>query len=82
MVKIWDKGSSIDKKIEQFTVGDDFIIDHHPANEDVIITAGFSGHGFKFTSVVGEIVTDLVEKDNSDYPIEFLKLKRFSKNSI
>ena len=27
MVKIWDKGSSIDKKIEQFTVGDDFIIE-------------------------------------------------------
>ena len=52
MVKIWDKGSSIDKKVEEFTVGDDFIIDHHPTNEDVIITAGFSGHGFKFTSVV------------------------------
>ena len=65
-----------------YSKDDDFIIDHHPTNEDVIITAGFSGHGFKFTSVVGEIVTDLVEKDNSDYPIEFLKLKRFSKNSI
>ena len=65
-----------------YSKDDDFIIDHHPANEDVIITAGFSGHGFKFTSVVGEIVTDLVEKDNSDYPTEFLKLKRFSKNAI
>ena len=65
-----------------YSKDDDFIIDHHPTNQDVIITAGFSGHGFKFTSVVGEIVTDLVEKDNSDYPIEFLKLKRFSKNAI
>ena len=37
-----------------YSKDDDFIIDHHPTNQDVIITAGFSGHGFKFTSVVGE----------------------------
>ena len=34
MVKIWDKGSSIDKKIEQFTVGDDFIIDQELVQYD------------------------------------------------
>ena len=34
MVKIWDKGSSIDKKIEEFTVGDDFIIDNELVQYD------------------------------------------------
>ena len=34
MGKIWDKGSSIDKKIEEFTVGDDYIIDRELVKYD------------------------------------------------
>ena len=36
-----------------------FILDLHPAHPEVSIAAGFSGHGFKFCSVVGEIMADL-----------------------
>lgn len=36
-----------------------FIIDAHPRYPQVSIAAGFSGHGFKFSSVVGEILSDL-----------------------
>jgi sarcosine oxidase len=36
-----------------------FIIDRHPRHPQVWIAAGFSGHGFKFSSVVGEILCDL-----------------------
>lgn len=36
-----------------------FILDLHPDVPEVSIAAGFSGHGFKFCSVVGEIMTDL-----------------------
>jgi len=36
-----------------------FILDTHPESGNVFIAAGFSGHGFKFASVVGEILTDL-----------------------
>ncbi len=35
-MKLWDKGISIDKKIEQFTVGNDREIDIHLAKYDVI----------------------------------------------
>ena len=37
-----------------------FLIDRHPETELAVFGAGFSGHGFKFCSVVGEILADLV----------------------
>jgi sarcosine oxidase len=43
----------------------------------VIVAAGFSGHGFKFTSAMGEVVADLVQSGNSRLPIEFLSARRF-----
>ena len=36
-----------------------FIIDRHPGHENVTIACGFSGHGFKFASVIGELLADL-----------------------
>lgn len=41
------------------TPDEHFIIDAHPRHPQVIVAAGFSGHGFKFSSVVGEILSDL-----------------------
>lgn len=35
-----------------------FVLDTHPEFPQVSIAAGFSGHGFKFSSVVGEIMAD------------------------
>jgi sarcosine oxidase len=37
-----------------------FVIAPHPNHPNVVIAAGFSGHGFKFASVVGEMLADLV----------------------
>jgi sarcosine oxidase len=37
-----------------------FIIGNHPAHPQVKVAAGFSGHGFKFCTIVGEILADLV----------------------
>ena len=57
---------------------ENFIIDKLPGHEEnVSIACGFSGHGFKFASVVGEILADLATEDKSDLPIEFLNAKRF-----
>ena len=36
----------------------DFILDRAPGRDDVFVAAGFSGHGFKFCSVVGRILAD------------------------
>ncbi|MGE3803950.1 MAG: N-methyl-L-tryptophan oxidase [Gemmataceae bacterium] len=55
-----------------------FIIDRHPQHEQVVIAAGFSGHGFKFASVVGEILADLSDKGASDLPIQMFRLNRWS----
>lgn len=54
-----------------------FIIDHLPGYENrVVIASGFSGHGFKFVPVVGEILADLAAKGSTDLPIDFLRLAR------
>lgn len=54
-----------------------FIIDHLPGyDKEVAIAAGFSGHGFKFVSAVGEIMADLAMKGQSKLPIEFLSAGR------
>lgn len=56
-----------------------FIIDRHPAQAqgDVIVACGFSGHGFKFASVVGEVLADLAIDGRTQHPIKFLALDRF-----
>ncbi|HQR06159.1 MAG TPA: N-methyl-L-tryptophan oxidase [Gemmatales bacterium] len=38
-----------------------FIIDRHPHHERVALATGFSGHGFKFAPVIGEMLADLLE---------------------
>ncbi len=53
-----------------------FVIDVHPCWKNVVFAAGFSGHGFKFCPVVGEILADLAENTKTSLPIEFLSLKR------
>ncbi|HSZ56517.1 MAG TPA: N-methyl-L-tryptophan oxidase [Tepidisphaeraceae bacterium] len=54
-----------------------FIIDHHPVHDRVTIACGFSGHGFKFASVVGEILADLAMLGSTKLPAQFLELRRF-----
>jgi sarcosine oxidase len=54
-----------------------FIIDVLPEEERVIFACGFSGHGFKFASVVGEALADLALNGKTDLPIGFLGLHRF-----
>ena len=54
-----------------------FIIDIHPEYPQVALATGFSGHGFKFASVVGEILADLSEKGRTDWDIEMFRIGRF-----
>jgi sarcosine oxidase len=59
------------------TPDEHFIIDRHPHDDGVVIAGGFSGHGYKFCPVVGEIVADLID-GKTRIDIEFLALRRFS----
>ncbi|HEX3437298.1 MAG TPA: N-methyl-L-tryptophan oxidase [Pseudacidobacterium sp.] len=59
------------------TPDENFVVAQHPEYSGVTIACGFSGHGFKFTSVLGEILADLAIDGSTGYPIEFLSPKRF-----
>lgn len=55
-----------------------FLIGRHPESEHAVIAAGFSGHGFKFCSVVGEILADLVVDGSTRHDIGLFRLDRFA----
>jgi sarcosine oxidase len=62
------------------TPDENFILDFlHGYDKDVMIATGFSGHGFKFASVVGEIMCDLAINGKTELPINFLSINRFIK---
>jgi len=54
-----------------------FIVDKIPDNDRVTIAAGFSGHGYKFSSVIGEVLANLATNGSTHHPIGFLGLERF-----
>ena len=59
------------------TPDEHFIIDALPGAPNVFVAAGFSGHGFKFCSVVGEIMADLATRGETDHDISLFRLSRF-----
>ena len=54
-----------------------FLLDRLP-ELPIVVAAGFSGHGFKFTSVLGEVAADLVQLGQTGLDIGFLSVGRFS----
>jgi sarcosine oxidase len=54
-----------------------FLLDTLPEHPQVAVGAGFSGHGYKFASVVGEILADLAREGETDHPIDMFRLDRF-----
>jgi len=61
------------------TPDEHFIIDTHPNYPQVSLAAGFSGHGFKFSSVVGEILCDLAMTGKTSTDIGLFSGSRFLK---
>ena len=64
------------------TPDEHFVVDVHPEHPQVILAAGFSGHGFKFASVMGEVLSDLALEGKTEQPIDFLRLHRFQRGAI
>ncbi len=60
------------------TPDEHFVISLHPDYPQVSIAAGFSGHGFKFTSVVGEILADLAIAGRTHHSIALFSPQRFA----
>ncbi len=55
-----------------------FVVDFHPQFANVVIGAGFSGHGFKFTTVLGKTLADLALDGRTSLPVRFLSMDRFA----
>ena len=55
-----------------------FVIGPHPDHEQVVIASPCSGHGFKFASVVGEILADLAIDGATRHPIDLFSPVRFA----
>ncbi|XP_066492443.1 peroxisomal sarcosine oxidase [Tiliqua scincoides] len=60
------------------TPDEDFVLDQHPHFRNMIIGAGFSGHGFKFAPVIGKILCELSLGEKPIYNLAPFQISRFS----
>ncbi len=60
------------------TPDEHFIVDCLRSHPQVVVASPCSGHGFKFCSVIGEIIADLVEHGATGHDIGLFRLNRFA----
>ena len=60
------------------TPDEHFIVDAHPEHKHVAIGAGFSGHGFKFSTMIGKMLTDLTLDGATAHNDSLFKISRFA----
>ena len=58
------------------TADEHFVLDTLPDAPQVALAAGFSGHGFKMASVVGEVMADLAQHGATRHDISLHRLDR------
>ncbi|XP_012679509.1 peroxisomal sarcosine oxidase [Clupea harengus] len=59
----------------------DFVLDRHPTYSNIVIGAGFSGHGFKFGPVIGKILYELSTEQVPSHDLAPFKISRFQAHS-
>jgi sarcosine oxidase len=74
-------GKFVDARTCMYTTTPDehFVIGLHPWHPQVVIASPCSGHGYKFASVVGEILADMATEGATRHPIELFSLDRFGR---
>lgn len=78
----WMPGAAhrfLDAKVCMYSLTPDrnFVVGLHPQHRNVVVCGGFSGHGFKFSSVVGEIGAQLALDGATAHNVGFLSPERF-----
>jgi sarcosine oxidase len=73
------RGRLVDAVSCKYTLTPDhhFVIDLHPDSPKVVVASPCSGHGYKFASVIGEILADLATSGMTRHPISLFALSRF-----
>ncbi len=71
-------GPASSSKVCPYTMTPDehFVVGALPEHPHVVVLGGFSGHGFKMASVIGELAADLVESGTTRLPIELFDPRR------
>ncbi len=62
------------------TPDEHFVIGIHPRHPNVVVAGGFSGHGYKFTPVVGEIVAALLANEDPGFSLDLFSPTRFARD--
>jgi sarcosine oxidase len=62
------------------TYDEHFVIDVLASNPRLVVAAGFSGHGYKFCSIVGEILADLALDGGTRHNISLFEVGRLTTN--
>ena len=73
-----DKPSIIETCLYTVTPDNNPFLDRHPQYPNIIIGAGFSGHGFKLAPVVGSILSGLVLGEHIPFDMSRFKIGRFT----
>lgn len=60
------------------TPDEDFVLDTYPGAPGVAVGSACSGHGFKFSPVIGEILADLALQGRTNYPVDPFRASRFA----
>lgn len=70
----------VDHSVCMYTMSPDahFVLDRHPMYPQVCFAAGMSGHGFKFTGILGKVLADWALRGRTDLPVDFLGLARLA----
>ncbi|MEO8610613.1 MAG: N-methyl-L-tryptophan oxidase [Chloroflexota bacterium] len=58
------------------TPDEDFVIDKHPEFPHIVFAGGCSGHGFKFSTLIGSILTDLALNGATKHDISRFNVER------
>ncbi len=58
------------------TPDEDFVVDLHPDDPRIVIASPCSGHGFKFSSVMGEVLADLALDGGTGHDISRFRIER------
>jgi monomeric sarcosine oxidase len=70
--------ASVDRCMYDATPDEDFILDRVPGAPGIILGSGFSGHGFKFGLLIGELLAALALDRTPAFPLDRFRLSRFS----
>jgi sarcosine oxidase len=63
------------------TPDEDFIVDRHPADARIVIVGGLSGHGFKFTVLLGQIAATMAADGEPPHDLSRFAAGRFARGT-